>query len=87
MLTDYSGEGVQRFGRTATGVTGATTRLVGSATTNFVFSGLTNGTAYTFKVAAVNSAGTGTLSALSAPAVALYVTTTGSGATCSQASP
>jgi titin len=79
-------------GGTATGVTGAHTRLVGSTTTNFVFSGLTNGTAYTFEVAAVNSAGTGPLSGLSAPvtpvpAVSLYVTTTGSGAACSQASP
>jgi streptogramin lyase len=66
-VTDYSVSVFNSSGGTATGVTGGTTRLVGSATPNLVFSGLTNGTAYTFKVAAVNSAGTGTLSALSAP--------------------
>ncbi len=39
------------------GVTGPTTRLTGSAATSFVFTGLTNGTAYRFVVAAVNDVG------------------------------
>lgn len=45
-----------------TGVSGQTTRSVGSASTNFVFTGLSNGTAYSFTVAAVNSVGTGAAS-------------------------
>jgi hypothetical protein len=42
-----------------TGVTGLWTRSVGSATTTFLFTGLSNGTQYTFKVRAINGSGTG----------------------------
>ena len=64
-ITDYQVSVYNSSGGAATGVTGATTRLVGSATAAYTFTGLTNGTAYTFKVAAVNAAGTGPQSALS----------------------
>lgn len=43
----------------ATGVTGGVTRLVGSATTGYTFTGLTNGTGYTFTLRAVTAAGLG----------------------------
>jgi hypothetical protein len=65
-IIDYSVTVYNSAGGGATGVTGATTRLVGSATTGFLFTGLTNGTVYKFRVAAVNAIGTGTQSALSA---------------------
>src|SRR5690606_34453713 len=45
------------------GVTGPTTRLVGSATETFVFDGLTNDITYSFTVAAINEIGTGAVSA------------------------
>src|SRR5207247_1830265 len=59
-VTVYDASGGPALGRT-----GATTRSVGSAATAYTFTGLTNGTAYAFKVAAVNAAGTGPQSALS----------------------
>src|SRR5205823_11147470 len=52
-------------GGAATGVTGLTTQPTGSSATSYTFTGLTNGTAYTFKVAATNAVGTGSQSALS----------------------
>src|SRR5207249_8162562 len=64
-ITDYAVTVYDSSGGAPTGVTGATTRLVGSATTSFTFTGLTNGTAYAFKVAAVNAVGTGPQSSLS----------------------
>src|SRR5205823_8980301 len=70
-ITDYEVTVYNSSGGAATGVTGATTRLVGSATTSYTFTGLTNGAAYAFKVAAVNAAGTGPQSTLSAPATPL----------------
>src|SRR5206468_2523800 len=65
-ITDYQVTVYNSAGGTPTGVTGATTRSVGSATTSYTFTGLTNGTAYTFKVAAVNAVGTGPQSLASA---------------------
>src|SRR5207248_2343082 len=65
-ITDYEVTVYDGAGGAPTGVTGATTRLVGSAATIYTFTGLSNGTAYTFKVAAVNEAGTGAQSAPSA---------------------
>ena len=65
-ITDYRVSVYNSSGGGASGVTGSTSRLVGSAATAFTFSGLTNGTQYKFKVAAVNSVGTGSQSALSA---------------------
>ena len=65
-ITDYEVTVYDGEGGAATGVTGATTRLVGSATTSYTFTGLTNGTVYTFKVAALNAAGAGSQSGLSA---------------------
>jgi hypothetical protein len=49
----------------AEGVTGNLIRFVGSATTHFTFTGLTNGTGYTFKIAAINISGTGANSSVS----------------------
>lgn len=66
-LTDYSVTVYDGGGGAPTGVTGATTRTVGSPTPTLAFTGLTNGTAYTFRVAAVNGVGTGPQSALSGP--------------------
>jgi alpha-tubulin suppressor-like RCC1 family protein len=66
-ITDYSVTVHDGSGGVPSGVTGATTRLVGSATTTLDFTGLTNGTVYTFTVAAMNVAGTGADSALSSP--------------------
>jgi len=65
-ITDYQVSVFNSSGGAATGVTGATTRSVGWATTSYTFTGLTNGTAYAFKVAATNALGTGAQSSLSA---------------------
>src|SRR5204863_2010032 len=64
-ITNYQVSVFDGAGGAATGVTGATTRAVGSAATSYTFTGLTNATAYTFRVAAVNAAGTGPQSTLS----------------------
>ena len=60
-ITDY-----QVVVSPATGVTGNITRLVGSATTSYTFSGLTNGTTYTFSISAITAYGVG--AAASSPA-------------------
>lgn len=55
----------------------AQTVLTGSTETSYTLTGLTNGTAYTVRVAAVNSAGTGTYTAVSSsvtPSAAVTVT-------------
>lgn len=49
------------------GSTWSTSTLVGSARTDTTITGLTNGTAYVFRVAAVSTEGTGDFSAQSAP--------------------
>ncbi|MGH9090351.1 MAG: beta strand repeat-containing protein, partial [Acidimicrobiales bacterium] len=66
----------------ATGVTPPSTVPTGSTGTSFTVTGLTNGTPYTFSVAAVNGNGTGTLSPavtatpVSAPSAPTNVTAT-----------
>ncbi|MCU1353470.1 MAG: fibronectin [Acidimicrobiales bacterium] len=69
-ITDYEVRVYGYLGGAAAGVTGGSVRLVGSAATSYTFTGLTNGVTYRFRVAAVNAAGTGALSALSAGVVA-----------------
>ncbi len=49
------------------GSTGQTPVNTGSTATGFTVTGLTNGTSYTFRVAAINGIGVGTASAASAP--------------------
>jgi hypothetical protein len=51
-VDDYTVSVYAADGGAATGVTGLTTRSVGSATTNLFFDGLTNGTTYLVKVSA-----------------------------------
>jgi alpha-tubulin suppressor-like RCC1 family protein len=68
-ITDYRVTVYSQSGGTPAGVNGATTRSVGSNATSFAFTGLSNGTPYTFRVAAVTSVGTGPLSTPSAPVV------------------
>jgi hypothetical protein len=58
-IDDYVVSVYAEGGGAATGVTGATSRDVGSATTNFSFDGLTNGTPYTVTVSAQSIDGTG----------------------------
>src|SRR6185503_6363275 len=73
-VLDYEVSVFDGSGGAASGVTGATTRTVGSAATSYVFAGLSNGTEYTFAVAAVNAVGTGALSELSEPVTPVTVT-------------
>jgi prepilin-type N-terminal cleavage/methylation domain-containing protein len=63
--SSYEVEVFDATGATPTGVTGATTRS--SVAKNLSFTGLTNGTAYTFKVRAKNSVGDSAWSQLSSP--------------------
>ncbi len=64
-ITDYDVSVFDGSGGVATGVTGATSRSVGSASASYTFTGLTNGTAYMFRAEAVNVFGPGPASALS----------------------
>ena len=63
-ITDYHVSAYNSVGGPVAGVLGPT-RLVGSATTHYTFTGLPNGASYRFKVDAVNGVGTGPLSPLS----------------------
>ena len=65
-ITDYQVTVYNSSGGDPVGVTGDWTRNVGSAGTSFIFTGLTNGTVYAFKVAAVNASGVGANSDASA---------------------
>src|SRR5205823_5153556 len=65
-ILNYQVDVYNTSGGAAQGVTGPTTRLTGSTSTSYTFTGLTNGTAYTFKVAPVNAIGTGPQSTASA---------------------
>ena len=65
-ISDYRVTVFDSLGGTPTGVTGGTSRLVGSATPTLIFTGLTSAVGYTFKVEAVNAAGFSPSSALSA---------------------
>lgn len=67
-ITDYQVSVYNSDGSEATGVTGGTTRNVGSGVTTYNFTGLTNSTGYTFKVSAINATGTGVQSSASAVA-------------------
>ena len=64
-ITDYMVSVFDASGGAATGVTGPTTRAVGSDNKVFTFDGLTDGTLYAFRVTAVNSVGVGPPSSLS----------------------
>ena len=68
-ITDYRVRVFSSTGGAASGVSGATSRVVGSATESYLFTGLTNGTGYTFKVEAYNAFGWGALSAASPVAI------------------
>lgn len=69
VITNYEVTVYNSSGGDPTGVTGAWTRSVGSANTLFLFTGLTNGTEYTFKVRAINGSGTGPYSTASSVAI------------------
>ncbi|WGX94628.1 fibronectin type III domain-containing protein [Nocardioides sp. L-11A] len=63
--TPGASNGASVTGYTVTAAPGGKTATVGGGTTTATLSGLTNGTAYTFTVAATNPVGTGTPSAAS----------------------
>jgi hypothetical protein len=65
LVTQYVVRVYAPGGGLATGVAGGAVRFSGSAATNFVFTGLTNGVAYVFSVQAETSTLTGPESALS----------------------
>jgi alpha-tubulin suppressor-like RCC1 family protein len=70
-VSDYQVTVYDSTGGAPSGVTGTEQRMVGSAATVYTFTGLTNGIAYRFRVEAVNAAGTGPVSELSAAKVPL----------------
>lgn len=57
-VNDYTVSVYAEDGGAATGVTGATSRTVGSADTSYTFTGLTNDTTYQVKIAATSAIGT-----------------------------
>ncbi len=79
-ITDYEVTVYNSAGGAPSGVTGATMRMVGSAATNLLFTGLTNNIAYTFKVKTFNVIGSSAQSVASAsltPRKAMTIGTTG----------
>ena len=85
-ILDYRVSVFSASGAAAVGVTGGTSRVVGSLSSPFVFSGLSPLVAYTFKVEALNAAGWGPLSALSAATTPYSTPTPPSGVTATRVS-
>jgi hypothetical protein len=71
-VTDYRVTAYSASGGSPVGVIGPTTRQVGANATSYMFDGLKPGTAYTFKVEALNGKGWGSLSGASTAVTPSY---------------